>query len=609
MKTFFQSFRIVLHTARVIFRMDWRNIPAFVGDQFLLTLQPFVALFFSARILDVLAAGADRGTVVGWILAAVGCNYGIYLLERFAACSNSVEGVTLYWQLYQEMSRVMMRADYEELEKPDIGLARERIERSTNMFWYGPWEVPGVLMTLAQGITITAASLALAWPVFLPVKGEGIPWGTILMVLFVAGSSWYGIRSEGRLYELKESALEDLAEEFRKRNYLDQYIEESRGAKDVRLYAQKKMIWKERQKNQETIRKLSRARAGLHAVSNGVKGAASQAVVCLAYLVVGARALAGIFSVGAVVQYVGAVTRLSEGIRVLVYSLQHIRMQGPHCQEYLDFIGEGKDPLKYRHHQDGTEPVPEGVSWEIVFENVSFRYPGSEEWALRNLNIRLKKGQHFAVVGRNGSGKTTFIKLLCRLYDPTEGRILLNGRDIRDYRYEEYQRLFAVVFQDFQIFALPLGENVAASMHYDEKRVQACLDQAGIGDWAKGQPKGLKQPLYTVEKDGVNISGGEAQKIAIARALYKNAPFVILDEPTAALDPLAEAEIYSGFREMVEEKGAVYISHRLSSCRFCDTIAVFAQGRLVQEGSHERLLSEEGGEYAGLWQAQAQWYQ
>ena len=255
MKTFFQSFRIVLHTARVIFRMDWRNIPAFVGDQFLLTLQPFVALFFSARILDVLAAGADRGTVVGWILAAVGCNYGIYLLERFAACSNSVEGITLYWQLYQEMSRVMMRADYEELEKPDIGLARERIERSTNMFWYGPWEVPGVLMTLAQGITITAASLALAWPVFLPVKGEGIPWGTILMVLFVAGSSWYGIRSEGRLYELKESALEDLAEEFRKRNYLDQYIEESRGAKDVRLYAQKKMIWKERQKNQETIRR------------------------------------------------------------------------------------------------------------------------------------------------------------------------------------------------------------------------------------------------------------------------------------------------------------------------------------------------------------------
>lgn len=606
---FWKSLKSVLHTARVIFRMDWKNIPAFVGDQFLITLQPFVVLFFSARILDVLSMGADRRTVIGWILAAVLCNYGLYLLERLAACTNSVEGITLYWQLYQEMSRVMMKADYEELEKPDIGLAKERIERSTNMFWYGPWEVPGVLMSLAQGLTITIASLVLALPVFLPVKGEGVPWGTILMVLFIWGSAWYGIREEKRLYEMKENALEGLAEEFRRNNYLYSYINENRGAKDIRLYGQKGMIRKQQREIFSKIEALSQKRSKLWAKVSGIQGAAAQAVVCLSYLLVGARALAGIFSVGSVVQYVGAVTRLAEGIRVLVYSLQHIRMQGPHCQEYLDFIGEGEDPLKYRHHHDGMEPVPEKDNWEIVFENVSFRYPGTEEWALRNLSIRLKKGQHFAVVGMNGSGKTTFIKLLCRLYDPTEGRILLNGRDIREYRYEEYQKLFAVVFQDFQIFALPLGENVAASMHYDEQRVHACLDQAGIGEWAKEQPKGLEQPLYTVEKDGVNISGGEAQKIAIARALYKDAPFVILDEPTAALDPLAEAEIYSGFREMVDQKGAVYISHRLSSCRFCDTIAVFDEGRLVQEGSHEELLSQEDGKYAELWQAQAQWYQ
>ena len=209
----------------------------------------------------------------------------------------------------------------------------------------------------------------------------------------------------------------------------------------------------------------------------------------------------------------------------------------------------------------------------------------------------------------NGSGKTTFVKLLCRLYDPTEGRILLNGRDIREYNSEEYRRLFAVVFQDFQLFALPLGENVAASMQYDEKRAQECLEKAGIGAWAAKLPKGLRQPLYTVEDDGVNISGGEAQKIAIARALYKDAPFVVLDEPTAALDPIAEADIYSRFREMTDQKGALYISHRLSSCRFCDTIAVFHDGRLVQEGNHEELLSQEKGQYARLWQAQAQWYQ
>ena len=166
-----------------------------------------------------------------------------------------------------------------------------------------------------------------------------------------------------------------------------------------------------------------------------------------------------------------------------------------------------------------------------------------------------------------------------------------------------------MVFQDFQLFAMPLGENVASAMEYDREKVMRTLDQAGAGQWARELPKGLEQPLYLVEKDGINISGGEAQKIAIARALYKDSPFVILDEPTAALDPLAEAEIYEGFREMVAKKGAVYISHRLSSCRFCDTIAVFDEGRLVQLGGHEELLGDEGGKYYELWNAQAQYYQ
>ena len=368
------------------------------------------------------------------------------------------------------------------------------------------------------------------------------------------------------------------------------------------------MIYRLMEKNLKRVWELTDARQFKQAKSFGIRGALAQAVGCLAYLIVGARALAGIFGIGSVVQYVGAIMKLSEGIRVLIYALQHIMMQGPHCQEYLDFIGEGEDKKKYCHEQDGQRILKMPEDYTITFEHVSFRYPGSEEWVLKDLNITLKRGEHFAVVDMNGSGKTTFIKLLCRLYEPEQGRILLNGTDIREFRYEDYQRLFAVVFQDFQIFALPLGENVAASRHYDEARVRACLNQAGVSEFVNGLPKGLNQPLYTVESDGVNISGGEAQKIAIARALYKDAPFVILDEPTAALDPIAEAEIYAGFQEMVQSKGALYISHRLSSCRFCDTIAVFHEGRLVQMGSHEELLESEDGKYYELWHAQAQYY-
>ncbi len=214
-----------------------------------------------------------------------------------------------------------------------------------------------------------------------------------------------------------------------------------------------------------------------------------------------------------------------------------------------------------------------------------------------------------AVVGMNGSGKTTFIKLLCRLYDPTEGEILLNGINIRKYNYAEYMDIFSVVFQDFKLFALPLGENVAAGREYHAEQAADCLKKAGFSDRLAAMPEGLDTYLYKeYDKTGVDVSGGEAQKIAIARALYKDAPFLILDEPTAALDPIAEAEIYAKLNEIVGDKTAIYISHRLSSCKFCDKILVFHQVTVIQQGTHSELVADEDGEYYALWNAQAQYY-
>ena len=245
----------------------------------------------------------------------------------------------------------------------------------------------------------------------------------------------------------------------------------------------------------------------------------------------------------------------------------------------------------------------------IEFRDVSFKYPGADTWALRHMNMKFKVGQRMAVVGQNGSGKTTFIKLLCRLYDPTEGEILLNGIDIRKYNYQEYMSIFSVVFQDFQLLAYSLGQNVAASREFDRQRAEDCLREAGFGERLDEMENGLDTVLYKhLDDEGIEISGGEAQKIALARALYKNAPFIILDEPTAALDPLAEYEIYTKFNEIVGDKTAIYISHRLSSCRFCDTIAVFDCGQVVQRGNHEELVTDESGLYYNLWNAQAQYY-
>jgi len=223
--------------------------------------------------------------------------------------------------------------------------------------------------------------------------------------------------------------------------------------------------------------------------------------------------------------------------------------------------------------------------------------------------MKFNVGSRTAVVGMNGSGKTTMIKLLCRLYDPTDGEITLNGIDVKKYDYAEYLNIFSVVFQDFKLFSFPLGQNVASSVKYDGARVERCLMMSGFGERYEEMPKGLGTPLYKdFDEDGVEISGGEAQKIALARALYKNAPFIVLDEPTAALDPVAEYEIYSKFNEIVGDKTAVYISHRLSSCRFCDDIAVFHESELIQRGNHDALLSDRDGKYYELWNAQAQYY-
>ncbi len=247
--------------------------------------------------------------------------------------------------------------------------------------------------------------------------------------------------------------------------------------------------------------------------------------------------------------------------------------------------------------------------YEVEFKDVSFKYPGSDIWALRHVNMKFKVGKRLAIVGENGSGKTTFIKLLCRLYDPQEGQILLNGIDIRKYKYDDYMNIFSIVFQDFQLISQPLGNNVAGSMHYDRDRVQKALVDAGFGERLATMEKGLDTMIYkSLSEDGVDVSGGEAQKIAIARALYKDAPFIILDEPTAALDPIAEAEIYGKFDEIAGDKTAIYISHRLSSCKFCDEIAVFHEGAVIQQGSHASLVADTNGKYYELWNAQAQYY-
>lgn len=350
---------------------------------------------------------------------------------------------------------------------------------------------------------------------------------------------------------------------------------------------------------------LQKYAGGIMGIWNAASAAISAAFMGTVYLFVCLKAWAGAFGIGSVTQYIGSITALSGGLSSLITTIGAMRNNAVFLKTTFAFL----DIPNNMYQGSLTTEKRADRDYEVEFRDVSFRYPGAKTDALHHVSMKFKIGSRLAVVGMNGSGKTTFIKLLCRLYDPTEGEILLNGIDIRKYNYKDYLSVFSVVFQDFKLLSLPVGQNVAAGKDYDNAAVTDCLSKAGFSEKLAEMPKGIDTFLYKdFEENGVEVSGGEGQKIAIARALYKDAPFMILDEPTAALDPIAEAEIYRKFNEIVGDKTAIYISHRLSSCRFCDEIAVFHDGRLIQQGSHEQLVADKNGKYYELWHAQAQYY-
>lgn len=388
--------------------------------------------------------------------------------------------------------------------------------------------------------------------------------------------------------------------------YVNKLLFDFKSGKEIRLYKQHSYIDdilnRLNSYTREMLMGIVRASSKTTIVSNVL----SYAILTFGYLWIIGKALNGAIPSGAVIQYAGALNLFIQEFPSLLENVVDFINNTEPLKKLFDFLEMKTD----RH--EGTLPVEKRLDNEYTLEarNVSFAYPGSDEYVLKNVNLKLEVGEKLAIVGMNGSGKTTLIKLLCRLYDPTEGQILLNGIDIRKYDYQEYLRLLAVVFQDFQLYAFHLGENVAASKVVNEESAVGALEKAGFSERGRTLKDGLDTYLYkNYDESGIEVSGGEAQKIAMARAIYKKAPIVILDEPTAALDPLSEFEMYTNFSEVVGNRSAIYISHRLSSVRFCDRIAVFEQGAIIQEGTHSELVQKQDGKYFELWHAQAQYYQ
>ena len=497
--------------------------------------------------------------------------------------------------------------EFEEIEKEENQIAFRRVRGGAN----GAGDIEEQLNSIYQFFTECVKVLfALVFLLILIVqsaRGAHVAvWKMIVMTALLAGlfafSFWVNFRISDRIGK----RLVELNHENERINFLWGYLFKiffsETAAKDIRLYGMQDYLCG---KNEECLNDTACfSEEGIFEGKNQAKFSfVVQLLAGYIYVYVAVMAMSGAVSVGDVLMYSGAIITMMTGVQNILTQYNQINYRNEYLKTYEDFI---KRP---NMHYDGTLPIEkrDDNEYELSFRNVSFRYPGTETYILKDVSLDFKIGQKMALVGMNGAGKTTLIKLLLRLYEPTEGEICLNGINIEKYDYEEYMQIFSVVFQDFKLFAFPLDENIAAGGQVDKLRLYQVLAKIGLKEFVEGLPQKERTLLYQENGQGVTPSGGEAQKVAIARALYKNAPFVILDEPTAALDPIAEAGIYENFDSLVGEKTAVYISHRMSSCKFCDRIVVLDHGEIVEQGTHEELL-EQNGIYAKLYQTQAEYY-
>ena len=579
-------------------------------------VSPYVTIWLSAQLINELAGNRQPDVIWKWVLLTVSITAVLNLLvAALHHWREAVHGTEFHKQRCMEIVKVM-NMDFSVLESPQTDEKRWAMSRHLmgNVYgfikihqWITEFMIGGIASVLGA-ITLTVSLFTQQVPASAgaltilnhPLFAVGM---LILLIIVILLSTEFDTKASGagtRLWPYSNLSN-------RKHQYYPSLGNDKDRALDVRMYNQQKIV-KEGLDNAQLYYKGSpacdiiRKEYAPFTTAGKVVGVLLTGVV---YVFVCMKAWAGAFDVGSITQYVGAITQLYSGLSDLLGIFGQLPFNAMYLKDIRAFLEipnemyQGSLPTEKRDDRE----------YEVEFREVSFKYPRSDVWVLRHVNMKFRVGSRLAVVGMNGSGKTTFIKLLCRLYDPTEGQILLNGIDIRKYKYDDYLNVFSVVFQDFRLTSLPLGQNVAASANYDRVKAEECLRKAGFGERLDSMPNGLDTYLYReLDKSGVEVSGGEAQKIAIARALYKDAPFIILDEPTAALDPIAEAEIYSKFNDIAGDKTAIYISHRLSSCKFCDEIAVFHEGAVIQQGTHAELVANETGKYYELWNAQAQYY-
>lgn len=594
-------------------KVDKVLFPLIMINAVFTAIQPFIMIFLSGLLIDVLREGKDMKRML--LIAFIGLSAHV-IIGIFNCYIGKVR-----WTKYRNMSgyqgyllcEKLMEMDFEYIEDVNIQ-DRVRVQTEYTKSYQGAYYV--MFLKLSDCITAfftVLISIFAVVPMFLKTgrmntlmeKAINSPFLSLALILFLCGGVLYSVIYSKKVQEIGRENQENMLRINRRFFYLfNNFLDGYEKGKDVRLFHMQNLINKEGLKMGEDLNAYNKKMLRLNWNFEKVNQPISTLTGGFVYLFLGLRAITGAITIGNIVKYAGCILQFIGSFAQLLTSYNALHINNVYLEDFVALLE--LEPKK----QIGTIPVVKRRDNRFIIrcEHVSFRYPGSEDYAIRDLNMTFDIGEKMAVVGKNGSGKTTFIKLLCRLYDPTEGCIYLNDIDIKKYDYDEYLRLFAVVFQDSKIYGFAVGNNISASESYHHDKALDAIHRAGLDELLEKLPDGLDTYVYQhFDQSGIDISGGEAQKMEIARAVYKDAPFVIMDEPTAALDPIAEHNVYSGFNEMVGNKTAIYISHRLSSCRFCNDIVVFDKGQVIQRGNHSELVKEEGM-YQLMWNVQAQYY-
>ncbi len=609
-----EAWSINLRAIKLLNSKNKLMFPYVIAKSFLGSVFGYVSLFVMARLINELAGERRVESLVFWALFQIISAAVFALINGVMYHAYEVKSSLFWLNVRRIEDEKYMSMDYCDVEDQRVRDLRDQIRQNANWAGWGfsriQWNFEGLVSNFFNVIGAVAMSAGLLIhkvPNDSPYAFMNSPLAILGFFALIVITSAISPIMHAKNIEWNAGISESARFGNRLFSHFGFVRSNPESMADYRMYEQnsirKYYFWKDDTWHVGGVcDKLYKGKGGAASIFVAF---GEKLLTCVIYLFVCLKALGGAFGLGEVTQYVGAASKFISSFTWTITLLNNLRVNAKFLKDNFEFL----DIPSKMYQGSLTTEKRRDRKYNVEFKDVSFKYPNSDRWALRHVSVKFEIGTKLAVVGENGSGKSTFIKLLCRLYDPQEGEILLNGVDIRKYRYDEYIAIFSVVFQDFWLMSHKLGQNIAGSCEVNEARAVKCLEDAGFGERLKELPNGIETWLgKDFDEDGIIVSGGERQKIAIARALYKDAPFIVLDEPTASLDPIAEAEIYQKFDEIVGDRTAIYISHRLSSCRFCREILVFEDGGIIEQGDHEQLIAS-GGRYAELWDAQAKYYE